>query len=103
MELQSVYGTVGAPPDAETEDDDWRAILAEVRSVLTDGNYRRWFAGTCVVERCQGILRVGVSDAFQRDWLEHRLHGRVMDAVASLRAVGSLRHTTDHIEYVMRA
>ena len=92
-----------APVRSTEQDDDWRAVLGELQSLVTPGNFNRWFSRTCMVERRGETLVIGVPEAFDRDWLQHKLYGRVMAAVRSLEAQGALRHTTEHIEYVVAA
>jgi len=59
----------------------WRAVLSEVREVLTPENYAVWFAPACAVGLEEGVLRVAVPTAFHADWLTHKLGGRVRQAL----------------------
>ncbi len=59
----------------------WRAVLGEVREVLTSENYAVWFAPACALALEGDVLRVAVPTAFHADWLAHKLRGRVQHAL----------------------
>ncbi len=59
----------------------WRAVLGEVREVLTPENYAVWFAPACPLALEGDVLRVAVPTAFHADWLAHKLGGRVRQAL----------------------
>jgi len=59
----------------------WRAVLGEVREVLTPENYAVWFAPACPRALEGDVLRVVVPTAFHADWLAHKLGGRVRQAL----------------------
>jgi len=74
----------------------WGATLDELRLDLTQENYDTWLRDAHVVAgdtddgvgergaRPAGALTVGVPTAFQKDWLEHKLKGRVAGALERL-------------------
>ncbi len=91
---QSAPSGPGAPgvgaTAAVTEDDSpadnaatalWRAVLGEVREVLTPENYAVWFAPACALALEGNVLRVAVPSSFHADWLAHKLGGRVQQAL----------------------
>ncbi len=59
----------------------WRAVLGEVREVLTPENYAVWFAPARALALEGDVLRVAVPTAFHADWLAHKLGGRVRQAL----------------------
>ncbi len=59
----------------------WRAVLGEVREVLTPENYAVWFAPARALVLEGEVLRVAVPTAFHADWLAHKLGGRVQQAL----------------------
>ncbi len=68
----------GARAYAETVADDiWRLVLCELAETMTVENFDMWLRGTFVVERDDQHLVIGVPQAFNRDWLERKLHPRV--------------------------
>jgi len=75
----------------------WRAVLGEVREVLTPENYAVWFAPACPLALEGDVLRVAVPSSFHADWLAHKLSGRVRQA---LERTG---HGRVHITYDVAA
>jgi len=65
-------------------DEVWAAALGELRLIVTPENYATWLASTRVLTRTKDLLRIGVPKPFQRDWLEHKLHGRVTGVLQRL-------------------
>ncbi len=59
----------------------WRAVLGEVREVLTPENYAVWFVPTRALILEGDVLRVVVPSPFHADWLAHKLRGRVQQAL----------------------
>ncbi len=59
----------------------WRAVLGEVREVLTPENYAVWFAPARALALEGDVLRVAVPSPFHADWLAHKLGGRVQQAL----------------------
>jgi DNA-binding MarR family transcriptional regulator len=84
------------PTIAETNE-VWRAALQELALVLTVENFNTWLAPTRVLAQDGDLLRVAVPCQFNKDWLEAKLHGRVMNALAR---VG---HEGMRVEYVVEA
>jgi hypothetical protein len=75
----------------------WRAALQELALVLTTENFNTWLAPTRVLAQDGDLLRVAVPSQFGKDWLEAKLHGRVMSTLAR---VG---HEGVRVEYVVEA
>ncbi len=59
----------------------WRAVLGEVREVLTPENYAVWFAPARASILEGDVLHVAVPSPFHADWLAHKLGGRVRQAL----------------------
>jgi len=62
----------------------WRAALAELAQVMTAENFNAWLASTRAVGQEGEVLRVVVPAAFNKTWLEHKLHGKVMAALRKI-------------------
>jgi chromosomal replication initiator protein len=62
----------------------WRAVLDELALVLTVENFNTWLASTRVLTREGDLLRVAVPCQFNKDWLETKLHCRVMNTLQRL-------------------
>ncbi len=69
------------PPADNAAETVWRAVLGEVREVLTPENYAVWFAPACPLALEGDVLRVAVPSSFHADWLAHKLGGRVRQAL----------------------
>ena len=69
-----------APPSLDMEP-AWRDTLNELRGELTPENYKRWLEPTTVEGFDGGLLRVGVSDRFDQQWLDKRLRGPIERAL----------------------
>lgn len=74
--------TLAAAPPVEEIHPIWRAVLADLRGVLTAENYAAWLATTHVVRQEGTCLTVGVHTSFQRAWLTRKLQGRIEGALA---------------------
>jgi hypothetical protein len=87
---------VEALPTTETHP-IWRTVLEELRLVMTPENYNTWLAQTRVVSQQGDWLRIAVPKPFHRDWLENKLHGRIMTTLQRLGYTGM------QVEYVVTA
>jgi DnaA N-terminal domain/Bacteriophage replication protein O len=75
----------------------WRTVLDELRLVMTPENYNTWLTQTRVVSQQGDLLRIAVPKPFHRDWLENKLHGRIMSTLQRLGYSGV------QVEYVVAA
>jgi chromosomal replication initiation ATPase DnaA len=71
--------------------------LQELALVLTIENFNTWLAPTRVLAQDGDLLRVAVPCQFGKDWLEAKLHGRVMSTLARVGYEGV------RVEYVVEA
>jgi len=81
----------------------WHAVLDELVQVLTPENFNAWLASTRVVGQDGEVLRVAVPAAFNKTWLEQKLHGKVTGALRKIDydALGAER--VGRVEYVVAA
>lgn len=93
---ESWNGTTERLPITETNE-AWRAALQELALVLTVENFNTWLAPTRVVAQEGNLLRVAVPRPFNKDWLEAKLHSRVMSTLTRLG------HQGMRVEYVVEA
>jgi len=79
----------------------WRAALNELAGVLTTENFNTWLATTRVVAQEGEVLRVAVPAAFNKTWLEQKLHGKVTGALHRIdyNVLGVER--VERVEYVV--
>lgn len=74
----------------------WRSVLAQLQLDMPRASFDTWVRDTRPVSYLDGILTIGVRNAYARDWLESRLAGTVnrllvgvLDAGASVNFVVS--------------
>jgi len=95
-----------APPPPGMEP-AWRDTLNELRGEFTPENYKRWLEPTTVVGFDGGLLRVGVPDRVDQQWLDKRLRGpieRALGRVApGVRVVFEVRGETAATDEALRA
>jgi len=79
----------------------WRAALNELAGVLTTENFNTWLATTRVIAQEGEVLRVAVPAAFNKTWLEQKLHGKVTGALHRIdyNVLGEAR--VARVEYVV--
>ncbi len=81
----------------------WRAALDELAQVMTSENFNAWLATTRAIDQDGDgeVLRVAVPAAFNKTWLEQKLHGKVTGALHKIdyAALGARR--VGRIEYVV--
>jgi len=75
----------------------WRAALAELAQVVTPENFNAWLASTRVVSQGEELLHIAVPTPFNKQWLEGKLHGRIMGVMERL-GYGSWQ-----VQYVVEA
>lgn len=79
----SLNGTPERLPITETNA-VWRSVLNELALVITVENFNTWLAPTRVLAQEGDLLRVAVPRQFNKDWLEVKLRGRVMNTLARI-------------------
>ncbi len=81
----------------------WRAVLDELAQVLTVENFNAWLASTRALNQDGEVLRVAVPAAFNKTWLEQKLHGQVTRALGRLddERGGAVGMRVTRVEYVV--
>jgi len=80
-DAQSVVVSPSPEMDAVTL---WRAVLDDVRQVITPENYAAWFAHTAALAREGDLLRIAVPTSAHQYWLDVRLRKRVEETLRRL-------------------
>jgi len=62
----------------------WRVVLDELAQVLTVENFNAWLITTHALDQDGEVLRIAVPAAFNKVWLEQKLHGKVMAALRKI-------------------
>jgi len=81
----------------------WRAALVELAQVMTPENFNAWFATTRALDQEGEVLRVAVPTAFNKTWLEQKLHGKVMAALHKVDDDGIGARRVARVAYVVEA
>jgi len=55
----------------------WQSVLAQLQMEMPRASYETWVRDTRPVSHVNGVMTVGVSNAYARDWLESRLSSTV--------------------------
>ena len=98
-------GSPQASPSITEVHPVWRATLDELALMLTADNFNTWLGVTRVAAQEGDLLRIAVPSQFAKEWLEHRLHARVMQALARLDYghLGIVGQHITRVEYVVAA
>jgi len=79
----------------------WRAVLDDLAQVMTGENFNAWLATTRVVHQEGEVLRVAVPAAFNKIWLEQKLHGKVLGALHTINDAALGAGRVERVEYVV--
>jgi hypothetical protein len=92
-----------APLPIVEEHPVWRAALDELAQVMTSENFNAWLATTRVLGQDGAVLRVAVPAAFNKTWLEQKLHGKVTGALHKIDYDALHATRVERVEYVVKA
>lgn len=67
----------------------WRSVLAQLQLDMPRASFDTWVRDTRPVSYLDGILTIGVRNAYARDWLESRLAGTVNRLLAGVLDAGA--------------
>ncbi len=93
------------PPQGATRDGGGlrRAALDALAQVLTVENVNAWLATTRALDQEGEVPRVAVPAAFNKTWLEQKLHGKVMAALHKVDDDGIGAGRVARVAYVVEA
>ncbi len=92
-----------APLPIVEEHPVWRAALDELAAVMTAENFNIWLATTRALDQDGAVLRVAVPAAFNKTWLEQKLHGKVAGALQKIDYDTLRAKRVARVEYVVAA
>ena len=55
----------------------WQSVLGQLQMEMPKASFDTWVRDTCPLSYENGVLTVGVQNAYARDWLENRLASTV--------------------------
>ena len=73
----------------------WDSALNEIELSLSKANFGTWFKNTHIIKNDEGIIYIGVPNAFVRDWLLTKYHKFI------LRALREIEEGVRSVEYVI--
>lgn len=73
----------------------WDSALNEIELSLSKANFGTWFKNTHIVKNDEGIIYIGVPNAFVRDWLMTKYHKFI------LKALREIEDGVRSIEYII--
>jgi len=79
----------------------WRAVLDELVQVMTVENFNAWLASMRALDQEGNLLRVAVLAAFNKTWLEQKLHGKVMGGLQKVDYDALGTGHVGRVEYVV--
>ncbi len=92
--LAPLLSAAAAPALPDEPHPVWRAVLEELRAIMTPVNFTRWFAPTCALAQDGDLLRIAVPNEFHRAWLDTRLRHQVEGTL------GMIDHTGLRVAFV---
>ncbi len=90
-----------APLPIVEEHPVWRAVLDELAQVLTPENFNAWLATTRALGQDGAVLRVAVPAAFNKTWLEQKLHGKVAGSLHKIDYAALHTERVGRVAYVV--
>ncbi|MBU1119281.1 chromosomal replication initiator protein DnaA [Patescibacteria group bacterium] len=67
-----------------TNEEIWRATLAELELTLSKANFTTWFKNTCILYCTDGEFTIGVPSGFIKEWLQNKYHKNISTALQNV-------------------
>ncbi len=64
-----------------TKDSMWNKVLSDIELSISKANFTTWFKDTFIVKIEEGIVFVGVPNAFVKDWLLNKYHKPILKSL----------------------
>jgi len=62
----------------------WTSVLADIELNVSPANFGTWFKNTCIFKEEDGLVYLGVPNAFVRDWLNNKYHKLILRSIREL-------------------
>ena len=62
----------------------WNSVLIEMELALSKANFNTWFKDTAIVKLQDGVVYVGVPNAFVKEWLATKYHSFILKSLRNL-------------------
>lgn len=67
-----------------TNEQVWQAVLGELELLISKANFTTWFKNTFVLSLQDGLVVIGVPNAFTQSWLQNKYHDHVVRSVENV-------------------
>jgi len=67
-----------------TNEEIWQATLGELEVALSKANFTTWFKDTMILNFEEGIITIGVPNAFTKNWLENKYHKKIVEILRKI-------------------
>jgi len=62
----------------------WQAVLGELEVSLSKASFTTWFRETFIHSFSNGVVVIGVPDAFHKEWLQNKYHEQILKTLNKL-------------------
>lgn len=59
----------------------WESSLAEIELNISKANFNTWFKNTYILKQESGVVYLGVSNEFSKDWMYNKYHKFILKAI----------------------
>src|SRR3989344_1713630 len=73
----------------------WNSVLVEMELGVSKANFSTWFKDTAIIKFEDGVVFVGVPNAFVKEWLMTKYHNLI------LRSLRSISENVRALEYII--
>jgi chromosomal replication initiator protein len=70
----------------------WDSVLVEIELNISKANFNTWFKDTHVVKQDEGVVYLGVPNAFVREWLMNKYHSSILKLLRGLAGVHAIEY-----------
>jgi len=68
-----------------TNEELWKAVLAEIELSISKANFITWFKNTYVLSNTGGKVSIGVPNGFAKEWLENKYRSYILRALRNIQ------------------
>jgi chromosomal replication initiator protein len=68
-----------------TNEELWRAALAEIELSISKANFITWFKNTSILSNKDGRVCIGVPNGFAKEWLENKYRSYILRALRNIQ------------------
>ena len=62
----------------------WDSALNEIELGVSRANFSTWFKNTCIINQEDGVVSLGVPNAFVKDWLYNKYHKVILKSLRGI-------------------